>query len=42
MSWASRELSQANLGDERRNRRLVRIVEDLAASPESSVPLASP
>jgi len=41
MSWASRELSQANLGDKRRNRRLVRIVEDLAASPESSVPLAS-
>jgi len=41
MSWASRELDHANLGDRRRNRRLVKIVEDLAASPESSVPLAS-
>ncbi|MBD2092363.1 IS4 family transposase [Microcoleus sp. FACHB-1515] len=41
MSWASRELDHANLGDVRRNRRLVKIVEDLAASPESSVPLAS-
>lgn len=41
MSWASEELRTANLGDARRNRRLVQIVEDLAASPESSVPLAS-
>jgi hypothetical protein len=41
MSWATRELGQAGLGDVRRNRRLVKIVEDLAASPESSVPLAS-
>ncbi|HEY9895647.1 MAG TPA: transposase DNA-binding-containing protein [Candidatus Sericytochromatia bacterium] len=29
------------MGDVRRNRRLVGIVEDLAGSPESSVPLAS-
>ena len=42
MSWASRELDHANLGDRRRNRRLVKIVEDLAASPESSVPLFKP
>ena len=41
MSWASEELDHADLGDKRRNRRLVKIVEDLAASPESSVPLAS-
>ena len=41
MSWASCELDHANLGDVRRNLRLVKIVEDLAASPESSVPLAS-
>lgn len=41
MSWAAAELARADLGDVRRNRRLVAIVEDLAASPESSVPLAS-
>jgi hypothetical protein len=41
MSWASEELDHTNLGDARRNRRLIEIVEDLAASPESSVPLAS-
>lgn len=41
MSWATEELDHASLGDVRRNRRLVEIVEDLAASPESSVPLAS-
>ena len=41
MSWATEELVSADLGDVRRNRRLVSIVEDLAASPESSVPLAS-
>lgn len=41
MSWAAAELASADLGDVRRNRRLVRIVEDLSASPESSVPLAS-
>lgn len=41
MSWASEELRFANLGNERLNRRLVQIVEDLAACPESSVPQAS-
>ena len=35
------ELDQADLGDVRRNRRLVQIVENLAASPEPSVPLPS-
>lgn len=38
--WASKELRQADLGDARRNKRLVRIVEDLAAQPTSSVPQA--
>ena len=40
MSWATEELVSADLGDVRRNRRMVSIVEDLAASPESSVPKA--
>lgn len=38
--WAESELQQADLGDARRNKRLVRIVEDLAAQPASSVPQA--
>ncbi|WP_413171639.1 IS4 family transposase [Anabaena azotica] len=38
--WAAKELAQVNLGDARRNKRLIRIVEDLAAQPDSSVPLA--
>jgi hypothetical protein len=38
--WAAKELSQVNLGDVRRNKRLIRIVEDLAAQPDSSVPQA--
>lgn len=38
--WAAEELKQADLGDTRRNKRLVRIVEDLAAQPSSSVPQA--
>lgn len=38
--WATVELQQANLGDVRRNKRLVRIVEDLASQPASSVPQA--
>lgn len=41
MSWASEELKSVNLGNERLNRRLVQIVEDLASCPESSVPQAS-
>jgi hypothetical protein len=41
MSWVTEELRDVNLGDVRRNRRLIQIVEDLAGSPESSVPLAS-
>jgi Transposase DNA-binding len=41
MSWVTEELRDVDLGDVRRNRRLIQIVEDLAGSPESSVPLAS-
>lgn len=41
MSWASEELQSVNLGNQRLNRRLVQIVEDLASCPESSVPQAS-
>lgn len=41
MSWATSELAGTNLGDERLNRRLVRIVEDLSARPGASVPEAS-
>lgn len=40
-SWAARELQYAQLGDPRRNRRLVRLVEDLAMQPTASVPQAS-
>jgi hypothetical protein len=41
MSWVSDELGEANLGDARRTQRLIRIVEDLAAKPNASVPQAS-
>ncbi|MEP0919769.1 hypothetical protein NC981_23365 [Leptolyngbya sp. DQ-M1] len=41
MSWVTEEVGDADLGDARRNRRLIQIVEDLAGSPESSVPFAS-
>ena len=41
MSWASEELANVDLGDARRNRRLVRIVEDLSRHPSASVPQAS-
>lgn len=40
MSWVSEELRDVDLGDARRNRRLVQIVEDLAAQPNASVPPA--
>jgi hypothetical protein len=39
--WAASELAQTDLGDGRRNKRLIRIVEDLSAQPDSSVPQAS-
>jgi hypothetical protein len=39
--WAATELQFAELGDKRRNKRLMRLVEDLAAQPNASVPQAS-
>lgn len=39
--WAAQELRHAQLGDQRLKRRLVRMVEDLAAQPTASVPQAS-
>jgi hypothetical protein len=41
MSWAAEELKTANLGDKRRNRRLIKIVEDLSAMPHASVTQAA-
>jgi hypothetical protein len=40
MSWAEEELKYADLGDSRRNRRLVTIVEDLCEHPNATVPQA--
>lgn len=39
--WASLELQHVQLGDSRRKKRLVKIVEDLASQPGESVPQAS-
>ena len=41
MSWAEEELKYSDLGDRRRNQRLIKIVEDLIAQPNASVPQAS-
>ncbi|MCP6761992.1 MAG: hypothetical protein NHB32_25320 [Fischerella sp. CENA71] len=41
MSWAAEELKGADLGDKRRNQRLITIVEDLSAQPNESVTQAS-
>lgn len=40
-NWAEEELQYANLGDVRRNKRLMRLVSDLASQPNASVPQAS-
>ncbi len=40
-TWAALELKYADLGDARLNKRLVSIVENLAAQPDASVPQAS-
>ena len=40
-TWAAERLRFANLGDARRNKRLIQIVEDLAAQPTASVPQTS-
>ena len=39
--WAQQELQHAQLGDARRKKRLIKIVEDLAGQPGESVPTAS-
>lgn len=39
--WAAQELKQSDLGDPRRTRRLIQIVQDLAAQPSASVSQAS-
>jgi hypothetical protein len=41
MSWAAEELKTASLGDKRRNKRLIKIVEDLSAMPIASVTQAA-
>jgi hypothetical protein len=38
--WSALELRHANLGDQRLNQRLVKLVDDLLAAPEASVPVA--
>ena len=40
-SWATHEFRQVHLGDARLDNRLIKMVEDLASQPESSVPQAS-
>lgn len=40
-NWAAAELQYADLGDVRRNKRLIRLVSDLAAQPNASVTQAS-
>ena len=40
MGWAEEELGAAQLGDARRSRRLVRLVERLAEQPSASIPAA--
>ena len=39
--WAAQELQYADLGDTRRKKRLISIVENLASQPRTSVPQAS-
>jgi hypothetical protein len=39
--WSALELRHVDLGDQRLNRRLVKLVDDLAKAPEASVPEAS-
>ena len=39
-SWAKEELKYTNLPDKRLNKRLIKIVENLAQQPHASVPQA--
>jgi hypothetical protein len=38
MDWAKQELAGINLGDERLNKRSVKLLESLAAKPSASIP----
>ncbi len=40
MGWAATEFETIDLGDERRNKRAIRLIERLSAQPTASVPLA--
>ena len=40
MGWAATEFETIDLGDERRNKRAIRLVERLSAQPTASVPQA--
>ncbi|ABM37050.1 IS4/Tn5 family transposase DNA-binding protein [Polaromonas naphthalenivorans] len=40
MGWVGTEFETIDLGDERRNRRAIRLVERLSAQPTASVPQA--
>ena len=40
-SWATEELKYAELPDKRLNKRLIKIVENLAKQPHASIPQAS-
>lgn len=39
--WIAQELEKTELGDARRTKRLIKIVENLSAKPEASIPQAS-
>lgn len=41
MGWAGTEFETIGLGDERRNKRVIRLVQSLSAQPLASVPQAS-
>ncbi|EGV27552.1 transposase IS4 family protein, partial [Thiorhodococcus drewsii AZ1] len=38
MGWASEELASIDLGDTRRNRRAIQLIERLAEHPTASIP----
>ena len=40
MSWAATEFESIDLGDPRRNRRTIRLIERLSAKPTASIPQA--
>ena len=40
MGWAQQEFETLDLGDARRNLRLIKLVDDLSAPPTGSIPLA--